>query len=85
MVSFDAVWPTTEEAAPNVAWARDNWSKLEPHSTGAIYLNFAGQEEIGAADIVRSAFAANYVRLVDIKTKYDPENLFRLNQNIKPR
>ena len=86
MVSYDAIWPSDEEDAPNVAWARDSWTKMQPHSTGGTYLNFAGEEEeAGAAGYVRSAFAANYERLVDVKTKYDPTNFFRLNQNIQPR
>jgi FAD/FMN-containing dehydrogenase len=85
MVSLDAIWPSNEAAAPNVAWSRRWWSALEPYSTGAIYLNFAGDEEGGGRELVRSAFSTNYDRLAEIKTKYDPTNLFRLNQNIRPR
>jgi FAD/FMN-containing dehydrogenase len=86
MVSFDSIWPSDAGDAPNVAWARDGWAKMQPSSTGATYLNFAGEEEgAGGAGLVRSAFAANYERLVDIKTRYDPTNFFRLNQNIPPR
>jgi hypothetical protein len=44
-----------------------------------------GAEDRDADKLVKSAFAGNYDRLVDVKTKYDPHNLFRLNQNIKPR
>lgn len=86
IVSFDSLWPTGAEDAPNVAWARDNWSKLEPYSTGATYLNFVGEEDgVRGPQLVQAAFAANYERLVQIKTKFDPTNFFRLNQNIQPR
>jgi hypothetical protein len=53
-------------------------------STGAVYLNYIGQEEKDADALVRSAFGSNYGRLAKIKRNYDPTNLFRLNQNIKP-
>ena len=68
-----------------VEWIRDAWGRMAPHSTGAVYLNYAGREERDAGEIVRTAFGPNYARLVEIKTKYDPTNFFRLNQNIKPR
>jgi FAD/FMN-containing dehydrogenase len=57
---------------------------MKHHSGGRTYLNFAGLGEEGE-DLVRNSYgAANYSRLVALKTKYDPTNLFRLNQNIKP-
>ena len=49
-----------------------------------MYFNFAGLLEEGE-DAIRTSFGANYDRLVDVKTAYDPENLFRLNPNIAPR
>jgi FAD/FMN-containing dehydrogenase len=63
-------------------WARDYWQDLHPHSAGGAYVNFL--EEEGDAR-VRAAYRENYERLVDIKTQYDPDNLFRRNQNIPPR
>ena len=48
-----------------------------------MYVNFAGLGEEGEA-LVKSAYGANYEKLVMLKNKYDPANLFRLNQNIKP-
>jgi FAD/FMN-containing dehydrogenase len=83
MVSFDAIWPTNHAFDANVAWARESWSGLEPFSTGGVYLNFSGDSE-PTTELVSGAFGSNYARLVEAKTKYDPENLFRLNQNIKP-
>ena len=85
MISIDGNWRDPSEGQTHIAWVREAWDRLLPHSTGAVYLNFMGAEEQGADALVRSAFGANYDRLVDVKTKYDPTNMFRLNQNIKPR
>lgn len=57
---------------------------MEPYSDGSRYLSFAGFLEEGDA-MMRSAFGPAYSRLAALKEKYDPENLFRRNQNIKPR
>ena len=56
---------------------------MEEFSDGGRYLNFAGLQEEGDA-MMRQAFGAKYDRLVALKRKYDPGNLFRLNQNIRP-
>jgi FAD/FMN-containing dehydrogenase len=56
---------------------------MKPHSTGRMYLNFPGHGE--GDDLVREAFGNDtYARLQKIKRKYDPNNLFRMNQNIDP-
>ena len=52
-----------------------------PFATGGVYVNFMPEEE---RDRVAAAYGANYERLVELKNKYDPENFFRLNQNIAP-
>jgi FAD/FMN-containing dehydrogenase len=57
---------------------------MKPHSRGGVYLNFPGQGEEGEALLRASYGNDNYDRLVEIKTRYDPSNLFRLNQNIVP-
>ncbi|HEU4979991.1 MAG TPA: BBE domain-containing protein, partial [Solirubrobacterales bacterium] len=63
-------------------WARGFWSALEPHHTG-VYVNFLMEE---GEERVRQAYGAQrYDRLAALKRRYDPENLFRLNQNISPR
>ena len=64
-----------------MSWARDLWSSVRPYSTGGVYANNLGDE---GEDRVRDAYGENYARLVALKNKYDPTNLFRLNQNIKP-
>jgi FAD/FMN-containing dehydrogenase len=84
VLNFMGDWRDPCETPQHVAWVREAWNRLAPHSTGAAYLNYLGIEERDAEMLVRSAFGSNFDRLVEIKTKYDPTNLFRLNQNIKP-
>ena len=84
MYSLDGVWTDPGGDAANIAWSRDGWSSAGRFGhQGRVYLNFPGHGEDGAA-LTRAAFGANYQRLVEIKTKYDPENRFRFNQNIEP-
>ncbi len=83
--SLDANWLGGGPGTEHIEWARKTWDRLQPFSTGGIYLNFLGEEGADTESAVRKGFGPNYDRLVDVKTKYDPKNLFRLNQNIKPR
>ena len=83
LFSVDAIWNDPEETQNVVAYSRNFLKEIEPYSTGGMYVNFAGLGEEGEA-LVRSAYGANYEKLVALKNKYDPTNLFRLNQNIKP-
>ena len=71
--------PAKDEAC--IAWARSLWQAAAPFATGSVYVNFLTQEEGGR---VREAYGENYERLVALKDKYDPSNLFRVNQNIRP-
>jgi FAD/FMN-containing dehydrogenase len=64
------------------AWARALYDELEPFSTGTVYVNYLGVDD--DASRVRAAYGPNYERLAAIKRQYDPENLFRANQNIAP-
>ena len=84
VMNFMGNWRNPRETSQHVAWVREAWNRLAPHSTGTVYLNYVGQEEKDADALVRSAFGSNYGRLARIKKKYDSTNLFRLNQNIKP-
>ena len=77
-----ADWATPEESEANVAWARDFFTAMERFGAGKTNLNFPGLGE--DAGFVRAAFGRNYGRLAELKQKYDPINLFRLNQNIEP-
>jgi FAD/FMN-containing dehydrogenase len=63
-------------------WAKDYWTALHPYSAGGAYLNMIMDE---GEDQVRAAYGDNYARLARIKAKYDPQNLFCINQNIKPK
>jgi FAD/FMN-containing dehydrogenase len=83
-VSVDATWDDPAGDHANVEWTRSVWDELHGFSTGQAYLNFPGLIEEGQA-LMRASFGSNYERLVDIKTAYDPTNVFRLNQNIEPR
>jgi hypothetical protein len=65
-----------------VRWARELFSATAPFATGGVYVNFMPDDE---QDRVKSAYGANYDRLAAVKKTYDPENLFSLNQNIRPR
>lgn len=62
-------------------WAKDYWDATHPYSSGGAYLNFMMDEGVGR---VKDSFRDNYQRLASIKKKYDPDNFFRVNQNIKP-
>jgi FAD/FMN-containing dehydrogenase len=79
-----AQWLDPQESERHVRWTRELWQALQPYGTGGVYINNIGREEDDGADQVRAAYGANYQRLVDLKQKYDPTNLFRHNQNIKP-
>lgn len=79
LYSVDLVWDDPADSERYIGWARDTIKTLQPYSAGGLYTNFASDPEAAAA-----AFGANHQRLVELKNKYDPQNLFRMNQNIKP-
>lgn len=79
LYSIDLVWDDPADSERHIQWARDYIKALQPYSAGGLYTNFASDPEAAAA-----AFGANHQRLVDLKNKYDPQNFFRMNQNIKP-
>jgi FAD/FMN-containing dehydrogenase len=85
MLSIDSIWEDAADDEKNIGWSRAFWGDMKHYSDGRAYLNFAGLGEEGEELVRTSHGAANYDRLVEIKTQYDPSNLFRLNQNIKPR
>ena len=75
------MWPDPADNEANVAWVRDYYADLAPHSQKGGYVNFmAGDDQ----DRIRDNYRDNYDRLVAVKRAYDPGNLFHLNQNIKP-
>ena len=62
--------------------ARDYWDVMHPYSAGGAYVNMMMDE---GEERVKAAYRDNYERLASVKAKYDPNNLFRVNQNIKPQ
>jgi hypothetical protein len=83
LLSPEANWHHHEDDEANIGWLRAFIADMEEFSDGSRYLNFPGFQEEGD-DMVRKAFGAQYARLENLKRKYDPENLFRLNANVKP-
>ena len=74
-------WEDPAKDAACIAWARELFEAASPFATGGAYVNFLTQDEQGR---VPAAYGGNYARLVALKRKYDPGNLFRVNQNIGP-
>jgi FAD/FMN-containing dehydrogenase len=83
LFGIEANWEEPQDDQANISWARECFADLRRFSDGGVYLNFPGFYEEGE-ELLRAAYGNNYERLVAIKNKYDPTNLFRLNQNIKP-
>jgi FAD/FMN-containing dehydrogenase len=81
VVNVHGRWEDPAKDAEVIGWARDLFRASAPFATGAVYVNFLTQEE---GDRVRAAYGRNYDRLVKLKNRYDPRNLFRVNQNIRP-
>ncbi|QIP12566.1 FAD-binding oxidoreductase [Spirosoma aureum] len=85
----DATWamvivgvdPDPANASLITSWAKNYWQDLHPYGAGGAYINFMMEE---GEDRVKATYGDNYDRLVAVKAKYDPTNLFRVNQNIKP-
>jgi len=74
-------WRDKAEDAACVAWARQLFEATAPFASGSVYVNFMPEDE---NDRVANAYGANYRRLAEVKRRYDPQNLFRMNQNIRP-
>jgi len=78
-------WPDQAENEKHIRWTRQLWQALQPHATTDVYVNYLGPETDEGADRVRAAYGARkYERLRALKQEYDPQNMFRMNQNIKP-
>ena len=74
-------WDEATDDQKCIGWAREFFKASAPYASGGAYINFMTAEE---GDRVAAAYGYNYERLVEIKGRYDPENVFHLNQNIKP-
>jgi FAD/FMN-containing dehydrogenase len=75
------MWSDPAEPEKHMQWADELWSAMQPFSSGGVYVNYLGNE---GEERVKAAYGTNYERLVALKNRYDPMNLFRFNQNIKP-
>jgi FAD/FMN-containing dehydrogenase len=76
-----SIWTDPTQDEPNVAWASATYEAMRPFGTNGVYVNNLGDE---GEDRVRAAYGANYRRLAALKQKFDPMNLFRANQNVRP-
>jgi FAD/FMN-containing dehydrogenase len=74
-------WTDPATASTHIDWARQTSDAMRPYTSGGVYVNYLGSE---GADRVRAAYGAKYDKLVALKQKYDPTNLFKVNQNIQP-
>jgi hypothetical protein len=82
LLNITAAWEQPEDDAPSIEWARQAWNDLKEFSTGGTYINFLTEDE--GAERTRAALGTALPRLAAIKSKWDPENVFRTNRNIKP-
>ncbi len=83
LLSAEATWHNPHQDAENIAWARNLIGAVRPYSDGGAYLNFGGFLEDGET-LIRASFGPQYARLQTLKREWDPDNFFRLNQNILP-
>lgn len=75
------MWRDPADNESNIKWVRDFWTALRPFSEPGGYINFMDADDLGR---ITDNYSANYARLVELKAKYDPGNLFHINQNIRP-
>ncbi len=85
LLAIDATWEEPADDERVVEWSRAFWDEMHAFSDGGLYLNFPGLGE-EQAELLRATHSPEtYERLVEVKTRYDPTNLFRRNQNVEPR
>lgn len=78
-----SVWTDPSASDENVEWTRANFAAMQPYVADRRYVNYLSEDDAGAAG--RAVYGPNYERLTELKARYDPENVFHLNQNIEPR
>ena len=77
-------WMEASATSANIAWARGAYTAMAPHFAAGRYVNYLNADEVTEASSVSAAFGPNATRLREVKRRYDPDNVFHLNQNIKP-
>jgi FAD/FMN-containing dehydrogenase len=80
-VSVLGVWEDASKNDEYIAWTREVGNELREHATGGAYVNYMAEE---GEDAVKATYEANLARLIEVKRKYDPDNFFSSNQNIRP-
>ena len=83
-VLIPSVWLDPADTDEHIRWTQESYEALQPHLRRGRYVNYMAEDDTGEA-AARAAYGSNFDRLQDIKTKYDPTNLFRMNINIPPR
>ena len=81
---FDAIgqWSDAASSDQHIGWVRSLWTRLQPHLLGRVYTNHVAADD--RPETIRASYGENYARLQQVKTVYDPSNLFRINANISP-
>ena len=83
VIAINTGWANPQDTEKQIQWTRDLWTAIRPFSSGGVYVNFLSADD--GEDRVRAAYGATkFERLVQLKSKYDPQNLFQVNKNIKP-
>jgi hypothetical protein len=78
-------WDEPRARDAHIRWTRAAWEAMQPYAAGGVYVNYLGEEaDEGAARVAAAYGPRNHARLAALKKKYDPRNLFRLNQNVRP-
>ena len=82
-IHITSLWEDPADDEANIAWTRELSAAIKPFTTGRVYVNFIGDE--GEERVVASFGADGYRRLQALKDTYDPGNVFRTSQNVRPR
>lgn len=78
-------WQDVEDDEINREWTRDTWRAMEPYASDGVYVNYLGTEADEGSNRLSAAYGpGKFEKLQALKQKYDPTNLFRMNQNIRP-
>jgi FAD/FMN-containing dehydrogenase len=83
LVSIDTMWEDDSLSDKCISWTKEYFDELHKYSNGQVYFNF-NSDMSGSNDLALDSFGENYKKLIAIKSKYDPDNFFRMNANIKP-
>ncbi len=82
VLNITGSWEKADEDRANIEWTREAWNDMKRFSTGGTYINFLTEDE--GAERIEAALGKGLVRLAEVKSKWDPQNVFRTNRNIKP-